>query len=234
MGGRWNLINDIKIWLFDIDGTLVRLDGAGLRALDKTFFDLFGFKDIAFNVDFYGKTDPAIYENILEIAGLPVDYAQKYYNAIVEKYLSYLQIEIDSIIVNPVIEGVITFLEHLKNQPRNYIGLLTGNIETGGYIKIGKWGLLKYFDFGAFGSDSKVRADLVEIAVSRAKKKSGFDSVQKKNIFVVGDTPLDIKCAKDNGVVSIAVATGKYGINYLKKFNPDYCVDNLINMTKII
>ncbi|MBP7654285.1 HAD family hydrolase [Candidatus Dependentiae bacterium] len=222
-----NVINSIKIFLFDIDGTLVRLDGAGLRALDKAFFDIFKIKDISYKVDFYGKTDPAIYECILEIAGIPTDYAQKYYNQIAEKYLDYLKLEIDLIEKNPVIEGVIDFLELIKDNKKIYTGLLTGNIEQGGYIKIGKWGLTKYFGFGAFGSDSKIRSDLVSIALNRAKKKYGLKNIGLKNIFVIGDTPLDIKCAQDNGVVSVAVATGKYTAEYLKSFNPDYCLKNL-------
>ena len=219
----------IKLLLFDIDGTLVRLDGAGLRALDKTFFDFFGIKDVVFSINFFGKTDIRIYEEIAEAAGIDNDLLNKNINDIMEKYLEYLKIEIEKISVNPVIEGVYDFLNTASQKQDIILGLLTGNIEYGGYTKIRKWGLFDFFSFGAFGSDSKFRSDLVDIAVNRAKKKYNVPHFEKKEIFVIGDTPLDIKCAKDNGVVSVAVATGKYSVKELSEFNPDFCFPSITN-----
>lgn len=217
----------IKLLLFDIDGTLVRLDGAGLKALDKAFYDIFGIKDIAFKVDFFGKTDPCIYEDILRLAGIEEELAEKKYDDIAAAYLKYLRLEIDSFSGNPVIEGVREFLECNGNLSDRILGLLTGNIELGGRIKIERWGLSDYFAFGAFGSDSKKRGELVNIAVGRALKLYNIKSFDKSDIYVIGDTPLDIKCAKDNNVKSVAIATGKYSFNDLARYCPDYCFNKI-------
>ncbi|HON56020.1 MAG TPA: HAD hydrolase-like protein, partial [bacterium] len=134
-----------KLLLFDVDGTLVKLDGAGLRALDKTFFKIFGIKDAVYKVNFYGKTDPKIYEDIMTIANLPLKLLDEKKKEIYEKYIYHLKYEISIFPHNPVITNVIEYLEKITNNDNYIIGLLTGNIEAGAYIKIGRWDLTKYF-----------------------------------------------------------------------------------------
>jgi phosphoglycolate phosphatase-like HAD superfamily hydrolase len=68
--------------------------------------------------------------------------------------------------------------------------------------------LNRYFLFGAYGSDSPNRPELTRIAI----QKAGYLHVglSPQDVFVVGDTPLDITAAHDAGAVSVGVATGKY------------------------
>lgn len=223
----------MKLLLFDVDGTLIRLDGAGLRSLDKTFYDVFNIKDIAFKVQFAGKTDPAIYDDILAIAGLDSSLIEIRKHEIKERFLQHLDYELTQITYNPIIPGINEYLEINSKKKDRIIGLLTGNIEEGAYKKIATADLNKYIKFGSFGSDSKIRSDLVEIAVNRAKTKFNISSIDKNDIFVIGDTPLDIKCAKDNKVISVAVATGKYTFDELQKYKPDYCLKNIMEFEKI-
>ena len=92
---------------------------------------------------------------------------------------------------------------------------------------------MDFFKVGAFGSDSEIRSELVEKAIKdvEEKLKIRFD---KNDVFIVGDTPLDIECGKNAGVKTIAVATGPYKINELEKYNPDYLFKNFSNSTSII
>jgi phosphoglycolate phosphatase len=60
---------------------------------------------------------------------------------------------------------------------------------------------------GAFGSDHERRGALVAIARSRAAANGSGPT----RVAVVGDTPLDIACARAGGALCVAVATGGHG-----------------------
>ena len=53
-------------------------------------------------------------------------------------------------------------------------------------------------------------------------------------VFMVGDTELDVLAAKSAGVKSIAVTWGFRDEQHLKQFNPDFIVDNYDELIKIL
>ncbi len=50
-------------------------------------------------------------------------------------------------------------------------------------------------------------------------------------LLVVGDTPLDIRCARAIGAKVLAVATGGATLEELKEHNPDWVVPDLTHVT---
>jgi phosphoglycolate phosphatase len=48
-----------------------------------------------------------------------------------------------------------------------------------------------------------------------------------KDCIIVGDTPADISCAKANGMGVVAVATGRYSMAQLARFQPDLLLPDL-------
>jgi len=61
------------VLLFDIDGTLVSMKGAGRRALVRAFTEELQRPDVFDDLEFAGMTDPAIIRYGLTRAGIPVD-----------------------------------------------------------------------------------------------------------------------------------------------------------------
>ena len=49
-----------QLILFDIDGTLVVTGGAGQRAMNRAFHDVFGVADAFVGIDLAGRTDTSI------------------------------------------------------------------------------------------------------------------------------------------------------------------------------
>jgi phosphoglycolate phosphatase-like HAD superfamily hydrolase len=94
------------------------------------------------------------------------------------------------------------------------IGLATGNIETGARIKLDRGDLNRYFTFGGYGSDSESRVELVRRAVEKAVEKSN-KLIDADNVFVIGDTPLDIDAGRKAGFQTVGVATGSYSVEQL-------------------
>jgi phosphoglycolate phosphatase-like HAD superfamily hydrolase len=118
-------------------------------------------------------------------------------------------------------------------EKRNVIlGIVSGGLEKIVEIKLKIACIEKYFKLGAFGDFSEKRSDLVKYAIKKAEKI--YREVSKKDIFIVGDTPLDIECGKVNGVKTIAIATGYYSEKDLLKYKPDYVFRNFLEFKNSI
>jgi phosphoglycolate phosphatase len=98
--------------------------------------------------------------------------------------------------------------------------LLTGNIEKGARLKLTRYGVNHFFDFGAFADDSSIRNELGPHAKRRAEEKHG-EEFPAERIFVIGDTPHDVACARAIGAKAIAVATGSFTKRQLKDCGAD-------------
>lgn len=221
----------MKLVLFDIDGTLVNTGGAGSRALNIVFENLFSIKDAFKNINMAGKTDIQIIKEGLRSHNLPLN--KEYIHEAIKLYIKVLSIEINNN-RKYIMPGVKEALEFIQNERDKYsLGLLTGNIEEGARIKLEAFNLNSFFKFGAFGSDDEDRNKLLPFAVER------FTLIYKREIdfrrcVVIGDTPRDIECAKQYGAFSIAVATGPYTLRYLEGAGADCVFQDLSDTEKLI
>jgi len=220
--------------LFDIDGTLIRTGGAGCRALTRAFEDLYGIPRALDGVPLAGRTDPLIVAGVLAAAGhATVDHAegleafrQRYYGFLVEELGEGLEHQ-------RVLPGVVPLLERLGAGVGNVMTLLTGNYAEGARIKLEHFGLWQHFGWGAFGEDAADRNGLVAVALERAAER-GWPVGASGRTIVVGDTPLDIACARAAGVRSIAVATGDYGVDALGEAGADVIFETLADTEAVL
>jgi phosphoglycolate phosphatase-like HAD superfamily hydrolase len=106
------------------------------------------------------------------------------------------------------------------------LGLLTGNWRDGAAVKLGGVGLLGYFPFGGFGDDALDRRDLPPIVLARARSYCGH-RFGNRDTVIVGDSLLDVDCARAHGIPSLAVATGWTSAAELTAAGADWVVDDL-------
>ena len=125
-----------------------------------------------------------------------------------------------------LLPGVGELLGALESRDDIALGLLTGNWERGGRIKIGRFDLNRYFPFGSFGDDAMDRNDLPPIALERASVTHGREFAARDTV-IVGDSLLDVECAKAHGIRCLAVATGKTDPAELAAEKPEWLVDDL-------
>jgi phosphoglycolate phosphatase-like HAD superfamily hydrolase len=149
-----------------------------------------------------------------------------------DRYLVYLRAEV-STGRGHVKNGVRELLPALQNLEGIYLGLLTGNAETGARLKLEPFGLNRYFPVGAFGSDSEDRNLLLPIAVQRLQE-AGSASVSYEHCVVIGDTPKDVECAHIHGASAIAVATGTHPLKELEKTYAELVIADLSDTEKIV
>jgi len=112
------------------------------------------------------------------------------------------------------------------------MGLLTGNILRGARLKLNSVDLMGYFPVGGYGSDGEAREDLPAVAMRRAATNWG-KTFPPTSVVVVGDTPRDVACARVHGSSCIAVATGTYPFDELKRTEADLVVHDLADTERI-
>jgi phosphoglycolate phosphatase-like HAD superfamily hydrolase len=198
--------------LLDIDGTLLHgTPVAHVEALVLAMADVHGVAagaaDIA-GVLPAGRTDQEIARLVLRGHGVGEAAITRAMPAWMDR-AAELYAAIDSAHPDPAVApGAAAALERMSAGGAE-LGLLTGNLEPIARAKMARAGLGGWFPAGggAFGSDHERRAALVPIARARATASGGGPA----RVAVVGDTPLDIACARAGGALCVAVATGGHG-----------------------
>jgi phosphoglycolate phosphatase len=210
----------MRLYLFDIDGTLIHAHGAGRIALGKAFAEVYGTAGAVDSYDTRGKTDPLIVVEVMRAAGIPEAIIHDRLPRFFATYARHLDAVIDDGHPVRVLPGVPDLVRALSQRPDALVGLLTGNTESGARAKLRPTGLLPYFRVGAYGSDDPVRRRLPAIARDRAQALTGRP-FSFADLWVIGDTPLDIDCARACGAVAVAVASGQHPIEELAPHAPD-------------
>jgi len=203
----------VKLLLFDVDQTLINTGGAGIRALNRAFHEIFAMENAMDGILPHGKTDPSIIREIFAArasdgAGVSVEF-------ILDRYVAYLREEVKTSASYRVLPGIVRVLDELGGRSDVLLGLATGNIELGARIKLERGNLNRYFAFGGFGSDSEDRTGLVCRAAEIAALRCG-NAIEPSHVFVIGDTPRDIEAGRAAGFSTIGVATGRFTTADLK------------------
>jgi len=220
-----------KCILFDLDGTLLSTGGAGIRALDRACFELFGLKNSMAGIQPAGKTDPAIIREIFT-SKLERNCTPKEMSEVQERYLHFLDDECEKAADYNIIPGIPGLLTKLKAL-EILMGLGTGNLEAGARKKLKRSGLNPFFKFGGFGSDSEDRVEILLAGHRRACSESGTD-IPAKDTYIVGDTVRDISAARYAGFPVVAVATGSSPAHVLKEHSPDHLLTDFENPEEFI
>lgn len=209
-----------RLFLFDIDGTLVTAAGAGRIALGKALTEVYGTAGPIESYDFRGKTDPRIVWDLMSAAGLAENAIRAKLDACYDAYVGELDALIGDGARVKIMPGIGDVVKALSVRDDAMVGLLTGNIEAGARVKLRPTGLWPLFRLGAFGSDDMDRRKLPGIACERARRIAGH-AFAFEQVTIIGDTPLDVDCARACGAVAVAVATGFHPAADLNACQPD-------------
>jgi phosphoglycolate phosphatase len=218
-----------RLVLWDIDGTLLSARGAGRRALGRALERVYGTAGHIDGYDFRGKTDPRIVLDLMGAMGLAHDAIRAGFDECFEFYARGLAEEIGDGGGVKLLPGVADLVRRLDGTPGVMQGLLTGNIEAGARIKLGPTGLGPFFRTGAYGSDDADRRRLPSLAARRAEALVGH-RFAPTHVVVIGDTPLDVQCARAFGAVAVAVATGFHPREELAALRPDLLFDDFADV----
>jgi phosphoglycolate phosphatase-like HAD superfamily hydrolase len=219
----------MRVVLFDIDGTLVRTGGAGKAAMEAGLRAAFGVTEVFDTVLYSGRTDPDIARELLTVHS--IDPTPANVAVLMRAYLDRLP---ESLVYNPghVLPGVAELVATLRSTDRVLLGLLTGNVRAGAEKKLGHYRLWEPFGpVGGFGDDMHDRDDVARAALDNISARFGR-RVNPRDVWVVGDTPLDVRCARAVGANVLAVATGWHSLNELAACGPDVATSDLADVSR--
>ncbi len=205
--------------LWDVDGTLVHTGGHGRYAFEEAYETVVGRPFVA-SVPYAGRTDRQIALSMLdgEHGQLP---------RVLEELELALEERRDQVAAEGgAFPGVPETLAALHEREDVINSLLTGNIAANAALKVSAFGLDRWLDIevGAYGSDPhEERFELVAIARERAARKYG----EPTGAVLVGDTPLDVRAAREAGARAVAVATGFSDLDELRSSEPDAVLADL-------
>jgi phosphoglycolate phosphatase len=221
-----------KLLLFDIDGTLINTGAAGLLGFARAFRDVFGADDDLSRVDFAGATDSNIIEQLFALHGVPMlPENRERFRAAYFPALAQILPERPGC----VLPGVGPLLETLAGRDDVQLALLTGNFAESARLKLLHYELWNYFPFGAFADDSPDRNKLGPVALQRAREfRGGIDFDPAADVWIIGDTPKDIACARACGARVLAVATGKHRMEQLAAHSPDAVLPELAQTSQVL
>lgn len=206
-------------YLFDIDGTLLNSrDAVHYFAFHHAVEQVFGLDFRIEGVPVHGNTDVGILRAYLEVAGVP----ESEWHPKLPDVLRIMTAEVErnSADLRPELCPSIRELVELLSAEGKLLGVASGNLEPVGWAKLRACGLRDYFSFGAFSGEREKRDDIIAFAVQRARELRGANAP----VYVVGDTPADIRSAHANHIPAIAVGTGIYSFEELLAHSPEMCI----------
>lgn len=224
----------MKVVLFDIDGTILRTEGAGRRAMERAMLHVFGTKGTP-RYRYDGKTDRQIVRELMRAEGFDDATIDRRLPDVIRMYCAELdeELRLGAERVR-LYAGVAALIDTLESRRDRVIGLLTGNVEPGAFAKLRAAGLSgARFRVNAFGSDHEDRGELPAIALTRARDVLAIE-VAGDALVVIGDTPADIACGRGVGARAIAVATGNYTVPDLVSHAPHAAFTDLSDTAAVL
>jgi phosphoglycolate phosphatase len=224
-----------RVLLWDVDGTLVKTGGLGAAVFDVALERVLGVRPEV-RVRMSGKTDPQIVREYLSDMGIEET------PDLVEAVLGHVERELAAVAATGrlaaegrVCPGAATILGELATCPSVLSTLVTGNVYPNAVVKVAAFGLDKWLDLsvGAYGSDNHDRTLLVPRAMSRVAEQTGWRA-DPNQVWVIGDTPRDLECARAAGVRCLLVGTGRYTADSLEGIGANAVLDDLSDTTAVV
>lgn len=220
----------MHVCLFDIDGTLISSAGAGKAALEAALASEFGITNLIDKIPLGGRTDRAILRDLFRLHIIDDTPANR--ERLIGSYLRHLP-ECLVRCQGRVLPGITALLRHLGTRDDVAVGLLTGNVRAGARVKLGHFGLYDHFAFGGYGDDHHDRDDVAREALAEVRRRFN-GAIAPERIWVIGDTPLDVQCARCIGARAVAVATGWHSRDELAAHKPDLLFTDLADPAPLL
>ncbi len=199
-----------KVRIFwDIDGTLIRTNGAAAIPLKNAIMNYLGTSIELDRKKLSGFTDYEIVQSIFKDLNEEIEISE--IDKILAEYSSKLAINLEVGKAEQINEISEVLLE-LENSDEYENAIATGNCYLGAIAKLTHIDLIKYFKPEFLFHATPLNSSRDQI-IATAKKSLGNNQLG----IIVGDSPKDIASAKKNNLRVLAVATGMHSEEELRK-----------------
>ena len=206
-------------YLFDIDGTLLNSrDGVHYNAFHAAVREVYGIDSKIDGVPVHGNTDVGILRAVARRAGLSAaQFESKLPSAIA---CMCAEADRNSAGMAPEVCPSIRDLLSALHAAGKLLGVVSGNFESIGWLKLQAAGIRQFFAFGSFSNQRELRREIFAHGIEEVQRRRGRGA----RACFVGDTPADIAAARELGHPIVAVATGIFSCADLLAHRPNACV----------
>ncbi len=211
---------------FDINGTIIERDSRTDQAYCEALDQCLNITNSMADVDNSARSDQDVFREVLS------KYKIAYSDALWQSFLALFKDKLNAFKTTNIWRqnvDAVPFIKSLAKSP-HHLALITGELKMAAQYKLAKVGVWQYFATGGFGDDGLTRFGIAEAALKKAKTLYGD---QYDNIYVIGDTLLDIKTARHIGAKIISITTGSNSHAELATLKPDYLIDNFSEIEEL-
>lgn len=209
---------NIDTILFDLDGTLVNTYELILQSFLYTLHQ-FGFDELK-REDCYKFIGPTLLESFSSVAPDKAEEMIHYYRTFNKKHHDKLVREFP---------GVLETIDTLSKQGYK-LGVVSTKVREMVFKALDKTNLTPYFPV-VITLDEVEKAKPDPEPLNKAMHLLG---AKPENTLMVGDSYHDILGAKNSGTGSVGVAWTIQGTDYLKKYNPDFLINDMRELLAIV
>ena len=214
----------IKLVVFDWNGTILSDNQAVIVATNKVLA-MFGLKKVSLKRNQETFDVPVV--NFYEANGLKPEVFWQNVDLISETFHSVYEDRADHCRTRAGARKTLKWLEE-----KGIESVILSNHTTSGIEKqLKRLGIKRFFCKVLANEDKRTALK------DKAKLLDGFlreKHFKKSEVLVVGDSPEEMKIAKKLGTKSVALTGGFYSTARLKKAKPDFLINNLGELAKII
>lgn len=219
LGREWDAFD---AYLFDIDGTLLHCaDAVHYFAFNDALSSVAGRTLTIDGLVAHGNVDLGILRDAFARAEIADELWRPRLDDMVQRMTAFVAARQEEFSIR-ILPQVREVLEHLRARGA-ILGTATGNLSAIGRVKLERAGLMHHFDFGGWSDGCETRSQVFRQAAAKARDLTHPHAA----ICVIGDTPADIRAARDNHLKVIAVATGIYSLDTLEAEQPDLLLHSL-------
>lgn len=213
------IVNDIDLFVFDLDGTLTDSARTIHLTVNETFKRM-GFHYSISYEELHGRIG-AHFQDIFDDLSIVVSDLEFFIDTFKQIYFEFIE-------STELYPNVVEVLSELKKQKKK-ITLLTTKGQWQADKIIDLLELRKYFDFimgRREGHEHKPSPEPLLFICGQL-------NVKPENTLMIGDTELDIQCGKNAGAKTCAVTYGYRAKNFLISEKPDLLLDDLMELIKL-
>ncbi len=214
------------LFFFDINGTIIERDARTDQPYREALDQCLNITDSMADVDNSARSDQDVFREVLSKHNI------SYSDAVWQSFLALFKAKLDIYKASDIWRqnvDAVPFIKKLAKSPHQ-LALITGELQIAAQYKLARVGVWQYFATGGFGDDGLTRFAIAEAALKKAKTLYGnhYD-----DIYVIGDTLLDIKTARHIGAKIISITTGSNSRAELAALKPDYLIDRFSEIEEL-
>jgi phosphoglycolate phosphatase-like HAD superfamily hydrolase len=209
--------------LWDIDGTLVRSGGVAARAFLDAVTEVTGLRPAPERRDYGGRLDTEIADMLLAAVGAETSRVADVLETL-ERLVTERRDELRA--QTSAYPGVDALLGRLARAGVRQT-VVTGNLAAVARYKLEAGVLIPPIepDLGGYGDSAPNRAAVAQVALDRLSAAGWRPDLSE--VWIVGDTPRDLACARAVGVHCALVATGRRTFGELSGLGADIVLPDL-------